>query len=152
MKENWPRAIGSVLRWEGGYAARENEPGGHVNKGISLATFREKYPDATVEDLKAITDEQAAEFYRNYASGIHFDDLPGGLDVVVLHAAVMQGVHGAEMLLDASSKDGTPLERAGEVLIRQMHKKMHDKNVGTFGPGWSDRFVAVYDIAKELAK
>lgn len=48
-----------ILRWEGGYSNRRNDRGGATNKGITIATFRHFYgTGATVEQLKALTDEQ----------------------------------------------------------------------------------------------
>jgi lysozyme family protein len=168
MRENWDRAISSVLLWEGGFAQRENEPGGAVNMGVSLTAYRQEHPGATVADLKAMPVDEAKRIFRNnYADGIYFDDAPAGLDVVLLHAAVMQGVNGAKRIFQASL--GVPdvlldshisptifdavhssLEAARGLIIRLMHAKMHDKNVVRFGPGWSDRYVAIDKIAKEL--
>lgn len=47
-----------ILKWEGGFVNDPNDSGGATNKGVTLATFR-KYKGAsvTVDDLKAITDE-----------------------------------------------------------------------------------------------
>lgn len=166
MRENWDRAISSVFAWEGGFAERENEPGGAVNKGVSLATYRQIHPEATVDDLRAITDAEAASIYdTRYALPVGFYDAPGGLDVVLLHAAVMQGVTGATKLFQASlglpetgkispklfDMIDRPLETARGLIIRLMHAKMHDPNVGRFGPGWSDRYVAIDTIAAEIA-
>jgi lysozyme family protein len=169
MRENWDRAISSVLLWEGGFAQRENEPGGAVNMGVSLMAYREIHPGATVQDLKNMPVDEAKQIFKgHYADRVYFDDCPGGLDVVLLHVAVMQGVGGAIRLFQSSLGvpdalldnrmsptifDGVvrPLEAARGLIIRCMRAKMHDKNVVRFGPGWSDRYVAIDQIAKELA-
>ena len=47
-----------ILKWEGGFVNDPNDSGGATNKGVTLATFRKyKGASATVDDLKAITDE-----------------------------------------------------------------------------------------------
>ena len=59
------RALAAVLHWEGGYVNNRHDPGGHTNKGITIATFRKWVKrDGTVTDLKAISKEQVAKVYR----------------------------------------------------------------------------------------
>lgn len=53
------KLIPIILKWEGGFSNHPNDRGGATNKGITIATF--KYymgADATVDQLKAMTDEQ----------------------------------------------------------------------------------------------
>lgn len=145
-KENWDRAIGHVLMWEGGSAIRPNEPGGAVNKGISLTAFREEHPEANIPELLALTDDEAKRIYRkNYADKIGFDDLPSGYDVAMLHGAVMFGVNGVKKF-DAQAKGDI-----GYLVVLMMHNKMH-REMGTwrFMAGWSDRFKGIYELAKDL--
>ena len=59
MEANWDIAIASVLHWEGSYAIRANEPGGAVNMGVSLQTYREEHPGASIADLLAMTVDEA---------------------------------------------------------------------------------------------
>ena len=48
-----------ILKWEGGFVNDPLDRGGATNKGITIGTFRQFYgKDASVEQLKAITDEQ----------------------------------------------------------------------------------------------
>lgn len=48
-----------ILRSEGGYVNDPDDSGGATNKGITIATFRHYYgTNATIEQLKALTDEQ----------------------------------------------------------------------------------------------
>lgn len=54
-----------ILKWEGGFVNDPNDSGGATNKGVTLATFRRyKGEDATVDDLKAITDEEWTNIYK----------------------------------------------------------------------------------------
>lgn len=146
MLSNWDRAVGHVLVWEGGNAIRENEPGGAVSRGVSLAAFQEEHPGAGVEELfQASLDEIKRIYRKNYADKIGFDNLPSGYDAALLHAAVMFGVNGAKRF-DTRAK-GDP----GYLVVLMMQDKMHRESAAwKFMKGWSDRFVAVYELAKEL--
>jgi lysozyme family protein len=56
-------AIREVLKHEGS-AFVENSEIGEVSKyGVSLSTYREKKPNATIDDIKKLTEEQATAFY-----------------------------------------------------------------------------------------
>ena len=147
MKANWDRAISSVLLWEGGSAIRANEPGGAVNRGVSLHAFREEHPDASIQDLLNMSEAEAKRIYRkNYADKIGFDTLPTGLDVTALHGAVMLGVNGVRKMLDIAKDDYAYL------IILMMKDKMHrDESAWRYMRGWSDRFVAIYALAKDIA-
>lgn len=55
-----------ILRWEGGFANDPVDRGGATNKGITIATFRHYYGTrATVEQLKALTDDQWMTIFLN---------------------------------------------------------------------------------------
>lgn len=160
MKENWKRALDFNLRWEGGWAERENEPGGAVNKGVSLLAFKEwrkrqGKPEPSKGDLAIITDEEVSAFYKDRADRIGFDDLPSGYDLAMFNASTMQGVTGAKDL-DARAKGDL-----GLLVILHMQEKLKDHRSGwhvdpltgkkqRFGPGWAARLVAVYEAAREL--
>lgn len=54
-----------ILRWEGGFVNDPLDKGGETNKGITIGTFRRFYgKDATVEQLKNITDEQWLHIFK----------------------------------------------------------------------------------------
>lgn len=58
-----------LLKFEGGFTDNPNDPGGATNKGITLATFIRNAPAilgeaATLDNLKALTDEQAGRIYK----------------------------------------------------------------------------------------
>lgn len=60
--------------WEGGFALVKNDAGGWTNRGVTLDTFRLYVnPNASVNDLKNMTDEQ----WRSVAKG-RFWDACGG--------------------------------------------------------------------------
>lgn len=55
-----------ILRWEGGFVDDPLDRGGATNKGITIGTFRNFYgKDATVEQLKNITDEQWLHIFKS---------------------------------------------------------------------------------------
>lgn len=54
-----------ILKWEGEFVNDPNDSGGATNKGVTLATFRRyKGASATVDDLKAITDEDWTAIFK----------------------------------------------------------------------------------------
>lgn len=54
-----------ILRWEGGFVNDPLDRGGATNKGITISTFRQFYgKDATVEQLKSITNEQWLTIFK----------------------------------------------------------------------------------------
>ncbi|HEY6021413.1 MAG TPA: glycosyl hydrolase 108 family protein [Candidatus Paceibacterota bacterium] len=149
MKENRERAINSVITMEGGFAERENEPGGACNMGVSLQVFREEYPGATVEELKNMTREQAVFIYgRRFANPIGFDEQPSGYDLALLHCAVMFGVSGAVNVFDFQAKGDLGL-LCLLMMFNKMHRKIEDWH---FMAGWANRIKAVYEMAKPLTE
>nr|DAZ23983.1 MAG TPA: Lysozyme [Caudoviricetes sp.] len=55
-----------ILQWEGGFVDDPLDRGGATNKGITIGTFRSFYgKDATVEQLKNITDEQWMHIFKS---------------------------------------------------------------------------------------
>ena len=82
------------LVWEGGWSDNLNDPGGATNQGITLATWRAATcnPNATADDLRAMTDAQRDALYRDmYWATIAGDDLPSGIDLAVADFAVNAG-------------------------------------------------------------
>ena len=54
-----------ILRWEGGFGDDPLDRGGATNKGITIGTSRNFYgKEATVEQLKNITDEQWLHIFK----------------------------------------------------------------------------------------
>lgn len=103
MDRNFARALPLVLSHEGGYVNHPSDPGGATNKGVTLATFRAYVkPGGTVEDLKAITDEQVATvYYRHYWAAVNAQALPAGIDYAVFDFAVNSGPSRAAKYLQA---------------------------------------------------
>lgn len=82
----WERAIGFVLKMEGGYGIDPNDPGGETNFGIS----KKSYPTI---DIKNMTQQMAEDIYfRDYWTVCKCDAMPFGFAIAVLDCAVNQGV------------------------------------------------------------
>jgi len=115
---------------------------------LVLSEWRESHgkPTPSLQDLLDMTEEEAKEIYKaNFWDALELDHALGGYDAAMLHAAVMFGIHGALKFDKAANYD------FGKLVILMMQNKMHRTDGMKFMPGWSDRFVAVYDLAKELA-
>src|SRR6185437_16377169 len=70
-------ALAFTLAEEGGFSDNPADPGGATNKGITLATFREYQPGATVDELRAISDADVWRIYRlGYWNHMRCGDLP----------------------------------------------------------------------------
>jgi lysozyme family protein len=173
MKDNLAASLAYIFNDEGGFAERPEEPGGACNMGVSLVAldrWRKSQGRGRpgVDDVRALTKEEATDIYTaHYAAPIRFDELPPGLDYIMLNTAVMQGVTGSIQLLQAALGMATPLGRyddttweaikasdVGEVgrelLILQLAKKLTAPSASKFGNGWANRLLRVLERAKPL--
>jgi lysozyme family protein len=143
-------AIAFVLKAEGGYVNRSDDPGGETKYGIS----KRAYPHL---DIAALTLEQAKEIYRDhYWAEICGDSLPDPWGVLLLDAAVnhgvptaikqvqrsigatVDGVVGPETLvkLRAASGDAVSLYLADRLMY---YTRL--PTFASFGRGWCKRIV-----------
>src|SRR6185437_13093294 len=97
-------ALAFTLAQEGSFVDNPADPGGATNKGITLATFREYQPGATVDELRAISDADVWRIYRlGYWNRMRCGDLPAGVGLSVFDFGVNAGpVPSARMLQWAS--------------------------------------------------
>ncbi len=71
----------TMLKHEGGFVNDPVDPGGATNKGVTMGTFKncaQQYLgiEPTLENLKALTDEQAGKIYKPlYWDKVHGDDI-----------------------------------------------------------------------------
>ncbi|MBK8752351.1 MAG: peptidoglycan-binding protein [Candidatus Competibacteraceae bacterium] len=90
---DFQRCIKPILEEEGGFADTQGDPGGKTKYGIS----QRAYPKLHIAEL---TREDAQAIYRrDYWIPIHGDELPYGLDLLMLDGAINQGVTTAVTLL-----------------------------------------------------
>lgn len=105
MLSNEKEVIVTILKDEGGYAERSTEGGGAVNMGITYTVFcawrlMHGKPKPTFADLKAMDVAEATLIYRaQYLDGVHFNDLPAGVDYEVADASINGGVAGSIKIL-----------------------------------------------------
>lgn len=77
MSARFEALLRELVAVEGGFVNRPDDSGGPTNRGITLATLSawRGYP-ATIDDLRALTAEQAKQIYRElYIVQPHFDQL-----------------------------------------------------------------------------
>ena len=85
MKDNFPKCLDAILKYEGGYVNDPHDAGGETNMGISKRAF----PDI---DIKNLDVETASAIYKKYYwNQVKADQLPDGLDLVVFDGAVNSG-------------------------------------------------------------
>lgn len=93
MRETLPHAIQLVFGDEGSYSNRATDRGGPTKYGITQGTLSAALGrPATINDVKNLTLERAAEIYRkSYWAQSGGDMLPAGLDYAVFNSGVMSG-------------------------------------------------------------
>jgi lysozyme family protein len=94
MKEDYSKAMRVILTYEGGKDDDPVDPGGRTNQGIIQRVYtawrmKKGLPN---RDVFLMEDSERDEIYRqNYANQVRFDELPPGVDVVMLDGAVNSG-------------------------------------------------------------
>lgn len=91
-------AVEKLLAAEGGLLISDSEHGGGANMGVSLTVLQEYYkdPSLTLNDLIALTRDEAIEIYRTmYWNKILGDQILGRLSAIaLLDQAVNRGLGG----------------------------------------------------------
>lgn len=85
--------IDTIIRHEGGFVNRKEDRGGPTKYGITQAVLSEwlRRP-ASVEDVKALTEEEAREIYEiRYLTGPRIHLLPDPPQTILLDMAVNHG-------------------------------------------------------------
>jgi lysozyme family protein len=168
MEKNFERSLLNVLVHEGGFVNHPSDPGGATNKGITIATFRKWVKrNGTVEDLKALTKEQAAKVYRaQYWNAVRADELPSGIDYAVFDIAVNSGPSRAVKILQeavgatidgkigpatiAAAQKADPIHTINVITAIRMDFLRSLRTWDTFGKGWSRRVSDVREDALQL--
>ena len=91
------RCISLILGEEGGIANHRKDPGGLTKYGISQRS------DPTLNIAALTLDDAKAIYRRDYWTPIRGDELPSGLDLLMLDCAINQGVVTAIQLLQQAS-------------------------------------------------
>ena len=150
------RCIDPILAEEGGLSHHAADPGGLTKYGIS----QRAYPKL---DIIGLTREDAESIYhRDYWQPIHGDNLPDGLDLLLLDCAINQGPVTAIKLLQRALRiqaDGL----IGPMTLNNAEVAMPDllthfaaeralryeisPNEITFGRGWYRRLLRMHQQA-----
>jgi lysozyme family protein len=144
------RCIELVLAEEGGLSDHPADPGGLTKYGIS----QRAYPQLNIAALTL--DDAKALYRRDYWQVLHGDQLPSGLDLLVLDCAINQGLVTAIKLLQRALQihdDGI----CGPITLNHSIVSMPDvmdafaaeralryelnPNEATFGRGWYRRLL-----------
>lgn len=158
MQQNRDKIIARIIELEDGYVNDFNDSGGETKYGISKAA----YPSA---DIKNLTMDMATQIYRvDYWEAVRGDELPSGLDLLVMDCAVNCGVYRAVLLLQEALRakpDGilgpktmeklrgaSSLSRLiSKYVARRGHYYGTLDDFGHFGLGWMDRLAQVHQMA-----
>lgn len=174
MKDNFDYILNRIFAEEGGYVDHPSDPGGATNMGITratLATWRNSTIGNTSKmEVKNLTKKEASEIYRKkYWNPIKGDELPGGIDMVVMDYGVNSGVSRSVKLLQAMlgvTQDGVvgPNTIKAAWAVKDTQKFVHEfmdnrlrflkglKTWPTFSKGWQARVNRVRAEAAALAQ
>lgn len=177
MRENRDAAVDFLFRWEGDELNTSlSEPGGASKYGVSVPVLTEfnvmrGLPPASVADIAALTRDKAKEVCLDrFGTAIDFDDLPAGVDLMMLNVSFNLGVSGGLGLLAAvlgswsstSIADLVPLARAadpkqlirdlsmGWIAIKSRSPSWAPRNFHGYGHGWTNRHLAAIPAAVAL--
>jgi lysozyme family protein len=163
------QSLAVVLQHEGGFVQHPRDPGGATNFGITRETLsRARGRGASVEDVRLLTQEEAASVYRRfYWDAIRADALSPGLDLAVFDLAVHSGPTKAVRLLQGAvgaPADGVvgpvTLEAARRADPGETIRRLARARLGflsrlriwpVFGRGWRRRVLSVEREALRLA-
>ena len=147
------RCIDRILAEEGGLSDHPSDPGGLTQYGIS----QRSYPTLDIAGLTL--DDAKALYRRDYWNCLHGDQLPSGLDVLLLDCAINQGPVTAIKLLQRALRireDGIigpeTLNAAAAAMPglldtfaaeRALRYELNP-NEATFGRGWYRRLLRMH--------
>lgn len=142
MRKNYPRAYKIMRGYEGGNVDDPNDNGGRTSRGVTQRVYNAYRikKGRPAQDVFKASDAEVAEIFKGqYWDVCKCDDLPGGIDLIVLNAAINSGPKRSYKLLQASlnrvanarlAVDGTP----GMVTVEAaINAPDHDAVVIEFG-------------------
>lgn len=157
---NFPRCNAITLSHEGGWADHPSDPGGATMKGVTLATYRKRFPNATKTDLRKISDSDLEAIYReDYWNPIRAEDLPFGVDLATYDFGVnsgpsravrnlqavlavpQDGIVGPATLMAAAASDGKAAIKS--LCGRRLSFVRGLRTWAVFGGGWSRRIADI---------
>jgi len=166
--DRFPRAFALLKVHEGGYSNHTDDPGGATMKGVTQRTYDayRKRRNATVRDVREITDQEVEVIYRDqYWNAVHADDLPDGVAYCVFDAAVnsgpgraarwlqkvigakVDGIVGNETI--AATRDMVPADLIHAYCDRRLAFMKRLRHWSSFKNGWTRRVAEVRAQAVE---
>lgn len=167
-RNNFEPCLGVTLPHEGAWSNHPKDPGGGTMKGITIATYRRRRPNATLDDLRRISDAEVRQIYReDYWTPVRGEDLPIGIDMVTFDASVnsgpVQGVKWTQRALGVAAdgrvgpdtinaaRSAAPVPVIRQAAANRMGMLRGLRTWTTFGRGWSRRVADVEAKAMTMA-
>lgn len=90
---DWPDVCQWLLASEGGYSDRVADNGGPTNMGITIPTLSHwRGHPCTAEDIQSLSPSEALAIYKvNYWNAMRCEELPHGVNYIVMDIGVMSG-------------------------------------------------------------
>lgn len=178
MREDFPRAMAAVLVYEGGYSNHPRDPGGVTLEGIIQRVYdgyRRRKGLAVrplTPSLRGTPDwiAERDEIYRTqYWNAVRADELPAGVDIVLMDCAVNSGPYQAAMWLqralrlndcDGHIGEGTLMAALShpdhdaliaDILGRRLGMLHNLQTWDAFDAGWTRRVESVKAIGQHYA-
>lgn len=140
---NFLRCHDVTAKWEGGWSDHPSDPGEKTMYGITLAKFREHYPNGTAAQLRNISRKTALDIYqKDFWHPLACETLPAGVDLAVYDAGVNSGPARAKKWL-AASAGGSAVQTVKAICARRLGFVQSLKIWKTFGKGWSRRIADI---------
>jgi lysozyme family protein len=157
VQANYDEALKRVLAHEGGYTNHPSDPGGPTNWGITIHDARLYWKrDADAADVKAMPLDVAKRIYKSkYWDAMRCDELPSGVDYVVMDFGVNSGISRSIKYLEAIAglpQDGKPddtlIKAVAHIPVRGLINNFCDNRMAflkrlktwpVFGNGWGRR-------------
>ena len=149
MSDDFERALGFVLRWEGGKVDDPHDRGGRTNRGVTQRTYDGWRVDhgLAARDVYLLEEDELRDIYRT----LYWwpaKDLTWPLSLVVFDTAVLFGTSRATGWLAAVTWiEATPYEQAFAILClrreRHLDRVAKDRTQARFLAGWMNRLDAL---------
>lgn len=169
---NFNKALDRELVYEGGFVNHPRDPGGPTNKGVTQHVYDgyRHNKGEPVRSVRQITLAETRDIYRRqYADKVHFDELPAGIDLVMLDGAINSGPSQAtkwlQRALNMNDVDGDLGQATiaatvshqdhdqliAEILRRRLGMLQSLSTWQTFGAGWTKRVANLQAIGQAWA-
>jgi len=140
---NFLRCHDVTAKWEGGWSDHPSDPGGKTMYGITLAKFREHYPNGTAAQLRNISRKTALDIYqKDFWRPLACETLHAGVDLAVYDAGVNSGPARAKKWF-AASAGGSAAQTVKAICAKRLGFVQSLKIWKTFGKGWSRRIADI---------